>query len=329
MSKMLKTQLFANTNAWVLSPRLLHRLATKFISMSPKFQIYGWEKFDKLKDASTQDAPTKLNQDFRRAFRDALFNLKLVDDENKDVIVQATLIAMLINADGADYLADIIKTPRGNYSSGDFIVIEYLKNGVDNLRIALRAIDARKPKSYHYYVPKSDLFLNCAVPREPSLKLIAVVQDYLSKYFEKEYKSALCDIAIGRVDNLFYLDISHAGPFIHGEQVEPESTKVADYVVQPVVYDTLIFDLVCGDLRVHMDSSRKSVVDEYIKVVGELFFENDAFWGDGDKYTLAPLNGATGEDVNRILDVENARQYISMPNSQLSSLNWHSVRCVA
>lgn len=217
-------------------------------------------------------------------------------------------------------MADAAEVSRGSSSQGDFIVIQYLKNGIENLRIALRAVDARKPKSYYYYVPKIDLFLEHVEPREPSMARINVMQAYLSVYFEKEYKSTLCDIATGRVDNLFYLDISHAGPCIHGEQVEPATAKVGDYVVQPVVYDTLIFDLTCGDLRVHMDSTRKSVIDEYIKVIGELFFENEEFWGDGDKYTLSPLEVAKGLDVKRLLNLENARQYIKMPDSELSSL---------
>lgn len=314
MSKVLKFQLLLKNVIWRLSPCFLYQLAKAFTKIKPGLGI-DFSELDDFKDSlPCYDAIPSNLQDiynrFKANVRDKLASLKANEKKNEKLMIHSHIIAMCIDLDVCDAIEEFSKVNRGSLTVENYVVKVYIMHGVDPLQQALRIYGSKRPKSYNYYVPMRALFKELLIPREPTKQLIKIAEDTLSLFFKKQYDSPLCNISVGAYAEQVYLDISHAGACIQGEKTEDsESQDTGSYVLQPVEYDTIIYDINTGDLRIHMEKDRKRILNFYVEVVGEIFFQQKTFWGKEAKYTLIPLFNITKAGLRKLLDVSNLKDF--------------------
>lgn len=312
MLKTLKIHVLIRKVLHHLSPHLLLMLGRRWCDLyNDCFKIESEEGAGVLLKINSFNSPLfKPNEDIYTSYKskviDNLNKLRVNDPACEKIILEAHLLGVAVESEVCDLVSRLSKIPQKALSEEDYITKVFLKGKDACIWDALLLLGARKTRSYYYYVPKDELRSASTVPpRKPSAELVKTHEETLGLFFETEYGSKLCKITPGGHNKQVFLDICHAGACVQGTKVEEKSEETNAYVLQPVECDTLILDLVSGDLRIHMEKERVKVLNEYVSLATQIFFENSEVWGDKAKYTLDPLSKMTTlEDLKQLLSIE-------------------------
>lgn len=325
MQRSLNIQFLIRDIIWRLSPHILLRLTQNFSRILPDtFQALLTEdililshhrQFDNIPSPAV-DALHKL----QHTFIHALSSLRSGSPEAERVMIISHLLGMASHDSVRSLLSDILSDDDLSTPLQDYIISVYLQHGLDPIRLALRMNLSRRPRMFNYFVP-GDAFLSLEPspsPLCPDDARLHALRTQLSRYFQEKFHSPMCEISFGLHSHRFFLSITHAGPYRQDRRTHHD--RPDNFVFQPVEYDTIVFDLLTYDLCIHMENEKPGVIREYIRSAGELFFEQKAFWGNEQKFSLNPLQHATASSLVSLLDPERASTFIRIPGGQLISI---------
>lgn len=325
MATSLKHQFLINEVVWRLTPRYFMLLVKQFHSMATK--AIRFKETEETQTLEQTDSFYGLSEEIKGAYKKLLhdFNhdvlaLRLGDAQSEQVMIHAHILGSACSDSIRNQLENILPDFKSDIALEDFIIDVYLNYGLDDIQQAMRISMAREVQSYNYFVPGSNfLFIHKdKQPQEPTEEKIKALKAYLADYFNKYFKSKLCEIYKGVFNTKYYLTITHAGP--NKQERRAKDNKADNFAFQPVEFDTIVFDLKTRDLCIHVEADRKRDIDEYVKVAGDIFFEEKEFWSTQEKYTLAPLQLARKKHLRDMLDVEQASRFITVPNGKLSGI---------
>ncbi len=246
----------------------------------------------------TKEWSKELNE-YRNRFLSELGSLNINAPQEGHVIICLARLEEASEAEAIivtieEILGQDVSVKKGKSSRQDYVTRVFLelnpndeRAALEIIRLAIHKYGTTKQKAYTYYVPamRDSILLPPQKPDQFALDRAVAV---LAEDFKEIYASAFCDIAFTEDEDgkKWYFDVAHGGSSEQGEKLDEKDSRV-DYLMQVIEYDTLVFNLITGDLSIHMSEKRSLVLDSYRYTLSSILFGVETYWSSAGKFTLA------------------------------------------
>lgn len=291
----------------MLKPNTLVALRNKLSHVTPNLTADYNARLASLTSLPNNVEDIASFHDYRRNLSIDLAKLKITDNQDSRAIIAMNLleeasdekISQLI---GNSLPEDVSAKWTSKKSGADFVVQVYLEmNSMDLIRRAIHQHGTIKPKGYTYYTAA----FRPTIEKEPIMpddEKLDWAEGVLSHDFDDILEERLCDISITELDGEWYFDVVHGGSGEQGELINAKSER-EDYVMQRPEYDTIVFNPTTGDLMMHLQAERKSVISCYLYVLSLIIFGVEDYWSKTKKFDLALFAQPVEVIKNKILQL--------------------------